>query len=64
MKRGPFSNQGTLICPPFLREVRVPGVLPESRGALEGARRGKMLNASWRRSGEGEGLCHRGRGGY
>ena len=26
MKRGPFSNQGTLICPPFLRQVRVPGL--------------------------------------
>ena len=25
MKRGPFSNQGTLICPPFLSQVRVPG---------------------------------------
>ena len=25
MKRGPFSNQRTLICPPFLRELQVPG---------------------------------------
>ena len=23
--RGPFSNQGTLICPPFPGQVRVPG---------------------------------------
>ena len=26
MKRDPFSNQRTLICPPFLEEVRVPRV--------------------------------------
>ena len=25
MKRGPFSNQGTVIFPPFLVQVRVPG---------------------------------------
>ena len=29
-EKGSFSKQGTLICPPFLRQVRVPGGI--SRG--------------------------------
>ena len=61
MKRGPFSNQGTLICPPFLRKVRVPGnqipllrhhgnVPRDSDGCARAAHRGNVNN-------QGFGIC-------